>query len=119
MDMARNFTEIKALNLNFMYFCADKNYLFESSWPELKSLTIDFYDLVFSNDLLVELIKGHDLQRLRILSMSLRSESVNALRIYCENLEHLELVDVKIKVIICNTFDSSFYDQFLSFVVFK
>ncbi|KAF7487967.1 hypothetical protein SSS_05869 [Sarcoptes scabiei] len=97
MDMARNFTEIKALNLNFMYFCADKNYLFESSWPELKSLTIDFYDLVFSNDLLVELIKGHDLQRLRILSMSLRSESVNALRIYCENLEHLELVDVKIK----------------------
>lgn len=101
------FENVRAINLNYMNF-SHPNLVFKfDCWPQLESLTVDFYDLVNSNDLLVKFLNGpyiRNLRSLRIMSIAISRNSILKLCENCKNLQRLQFVDVTFKVCILHFF---------------
>lgn len=95
------FENVRAINLNYMnYNCPDFVYDF-NCWSKLESLSVDFYELSNSNELLKKFLNGSyhaNLKSLRILSINLLRSSAFELRKKCINLRRLQLIDVSFKV---------------------
>lgn len=82
-----------------IYF--DSFHLFEArnQWNSLQSLTLDFYDLKYSNQLLLKLLKVcSNIIRLKIICLKIQQTTISNINNCCKNLTRLELVDVTIKV---------------------
>ena len=80
------------------YFDEFKNFRVDS-WPLLESLTIDLYSLRNSNKLLMEYLEGSfNLKSLRIHDCRLTKKTLADLPAKCQQLECLQLVDVKLNV---------------------
>ncbi|XP_027205534.2 uncharacterized protein LOC113799143 [Dermatophagoides pteronyssinus] len=98
-ESAKKFENLIALNFNFMiYHNMLLKYNMENSWLKLKSLTLDFYLLKGSNNLLIQFLNGgyhQNLSRLRLLDLKFRPSFARHLNgKQLPNLNHLELINV-------------------------
>ncbi|KAH7646393.1 hypothetical protein HUG17_1931 [Dermatophagoides farinae] len=102
IESVKKFENLLALNFNFMiYYDSKFKYNMENSWTNLKSLTLDFYLLKGSKNLLIQFLKGgyhQNLSRLRLLDLKFHpslSKHLNGKQLL--NLTRLELIDVVLK----------------------
>ncbi|OTF69133.1 hypothetical protein BLA29_001153 [Euroglyphus maynei] len=104
IESMKKFENLSALNFNFMiYHNIPLKYDMKNSWLKLKSLTLDFYFLKGSKNLLIQFLHGgyhNNLTRLRLLDLKFRpcfSKHFNGRQL--PNLTHLELINVNLKTL--------------------
>ena len=105
-----------------IYYDSKFKYNMENSWTNLKSLTLDFYLLKGSKNLLIQFLKGgyhQNLSRLRLLDLKFHpslSKHLNGKQLL--NLTRIELIDVVLKVFIFYFYYPSFFVIFDILITF-